>query len=589
MQQYKLIFEDFSIGERIKIEESINNSAKALREFATILEYSVLTEAEPMFYSGTLPNTKTRTAEPTADKPKRSGTKKSTRLHSPGKGHVNYKQKYNLTNDEVDQLFAAIEKAGGRTVVGHSVDAVAKAGGALKNLGAMLMSSKIVQGFDEKFDQLMQKIKNLLENGEFTTLNYNSDRDGESSSLIVRTIRNYRDFAKKHPYLQAFFIGLLMAIVAALSGGGAGLPLILGAIKTTDKLLQGAKLSRALATGAVYAAAGWAVRELADLIAVKFFPIEKIEPHVILNNTSYEIKDMFPPGTIRKTYEAMFAASREHGDKAFVYTMDGKTYVSGTLLKGETPYTPQQVAEFIKQAKMGKLVNFGDIMARAKDMGLAKAAISPVNAPISENSKFNRLQIITESNKHRIVVTENRSYVDLTESEVDQVFEGFMDWFRKKDEPISLNLNQPAAAVAAPKAAAKSAPSPAPAPAPAKPSFMQRAKSAVSKVGSALTNKITKNELHKAWRQYKQENNIPDNQNSSDVLYAMLAAYKPETLNALTIQDVYKQLGLPKPNMYGADNSSQLHSRETGQFLKYNYEENQDLDRIRELAGLKRL
>lgn len=589
MQQYKLIFEDFSIGERIRIEESITKSAQALLEFSTILEYTqpALNEAEPMYYSGKLPSR--GIADPdtrTTPKPKRRSTgAKSARLNSPGKAHVNYKQKYNLTNDEVDQLFAAIEKAAGRTVIGHSVDAVTKAGSALKNLGAMLMNSKIVQGFDEKFDQLMQKIKNLLENGEFTTLNYNSDRDGESSSLIVRTIRNYGDFAKKHPYLQAFFIGLLMAIVAALSGGGAGLPLILGAIKTTDKLLQGAKLSRALATGAVYAAAGWGIRQLADLMAMKFFPIEKIEPHNIVNNTTYEVKDMFPPGTIRKTYEAMFAASREHGDKAFVYTMDGKTYVSGTLLKGETPYTPQQVAEFIKQAKIGKLVNFGDIMARAKDMGLAKAVISPVNAPVSENNKFSASKIINESNQHRIIVKENRRYVNLTEEEVDRVFEGFMDWFRKKDEPISLGLNKPAEPTAKP--AAKS--EPAPAPEPAKPSFMQRAKSAVSKAGSALTNKITKNELQKSWQQYKQQNNIPNNQNSSDVLYAMLVAYKPETLNALTIQDVYKQLGLPKPNMYGADNSSQLRSRETGQFLKYRYEESQELDRMLELAGLKKL
>lgn len=224
-------------------------------------------------------------------------------------------------------------------------------------------------------------------------------------------------------------------------------------------------------------------------------------------------------------------------------------------------------------------------MDRAKDMGLAKAVLSPINAPISENNKFSVSKIINESNQHRIIVTENRRYVNLTEAEVDQVFEGFMDWFRKKDEPISLGLNKPAEPAAKP--AAKS--EPAPAPAPAKPSFMQRAKSAVSKAGSALTNKITKNELHKSWQQYKQQNDIPDNQNSSDVLYAMLVAYKPEKLNALTIQDVYKQLGLPKPNMYGADYTGQLHSRDTGQFLKYRYKESQELDRIRELAGLKRL
>lgn len=160
-----------------------------------------------------------------------------------------------LTADQIQQLFGQVEKSatdagGNRTLLGKAVDVPGKVDAAINKIGKYLQNTKPVQAFDQKFDQLKNKI-----NTKFP------------DSKILDAISQMGIWAKENPGKTAAIIGVLTTI-AGLAGGPVGGAIAGQILRGATELLKGEKLSTAIGKGiktAAYGAmAGWLVDGLGD-------------------------------------------------------------------------------------------------------------------------------------------------------------------------------------------------------------------------------------------------------------------------------------------------------------------------------------
>ena len=156
----------------------------------------------------------------------------------------------NLTIDQINQLFNTIgdpNAPGGpyrvQNVVGKTVSGVNQAYQGIINA---VSNAKPIKNFDDKFDNLMQKLKNTKGGGE-----------------VAKAVYWYRNFAKKYPVTQTLIYTGLIAAVGTLTGGAAPLA-ALGAMKMVDRLLQGDRFSQAAIKGGLTAAAAAALRNVIE-------------------------------------------------------------------------------------------------------------------------------------------------------------------------------------------------------------------------------------------------------------------------------------------------------------------------------------
>jgi hypothetical protein len=164
-----------------------------------------------------------------------------------------------LTTDQIQQIFQqaqekqAAQGGAGRTAIGKAVDttkavgsAVGTAAGAVNRaidkLGGYLQTTAPVQYFDQKFEDLKQKISAKL--------------GADSKTMAV--IDQLGQYAKANPGKTAFVIGALTA-VAAFTTGPAGGAIAGQILRGATELLKGEKLSTAVGKGAKSAAIGGAL------------------------------------------------------------------------------------------------------------------------------------------------------------------------------------------------------------------------------------------------------------------------------------------------------------------------------------------
>jgi hypothetical protein len=164
-----------------------------------------------------------------------------------------------LSADQIQQIFQqaqqkqAVQGGTGRTAIGRAVDttkavgsAVGTAAGAVNKaidgLGRYLQTTAPVQYFDQKFEDLKQKISAKL--------------GADSKTMAV--IDQLGQYAKANPGKTAFVIGALTA-VAAFSTGPAGGAVAGQVLRGAVELLKGEKLSTAVGKGAKSAAIGGAL------------------------------------------------------------------------------------------------------------------------------------------------------------------------------------------------------------------------------------------------------------------------------------------------------------------------------------------
>jgi hypothetical protein len=147
----------------------------------------------------------------------------------------------NLTTAQLDQVFQQVEQelttggdgiASNRTMLGKGKDVYDTVEKAVNELGKAAQNTALVKGFDNLYDSAAEKLKQAT--------------GGDQG--VMQYIQKYREFAKAHPALQNLFYTALI-IGTGLATGGAGGPIIAGVFKSVDRMLQGDKLSAALAKG----------------------------------------------------------------------------------------------------------------------------------------------------------------------------------------------------------------------------------------------------------------------------------------------------------------------------------------------------
>lgn len=152
-----------------------------------------------------------------------------------------------MTPDQIQQLFGQVEKTN-RTALGKGVDAVGAAKDKISDVwfnkfGGMLQSSKQIQDFDAKFEEIKSKIAAKYPD-------------------IAAKLAKYGEFAKSSPNLHKFLLAIAGSVAAALgvaaAGGitagalavGTGTAVAVGIVNIADRLLQGQKASTAIGRGA---------------------------------------------------------------------------------------------------------------------------------------------------------------------------------------------------------------------------------------------------------------------------------------------------------------------------------------------------
>lgn len=149
-----------------------------------------------------------------------------------------------LTADQIKQLFGEIERqsvASGqsRTLAGKGVDVAKKANEIVDNVGKWLQNTTPVKAFDQKFEDLKNKI-----NTKFP------------DSKILDGVSNLAIWVKENPGKSAAVIGILTAL-ASLAAGPVGGAIAGQVLRGASELLKGEKLSTAIGKGVKTAALGY--------------------------------------------------------------------------------------------------------------------------------------------------------------------------------------------------------------------------------------------------------------------------------------------------------------------------------------------
>lgn len=155
-----------------------------------------------------------------------------------------------LTADQISSLFANIEQnKGNRTFIGKGADAASAAKQAWGKLKGSIYDSGPMKNFAQAYDSAAEKLKTAT----------------GSDQGAMQYVDKYRAFAKKHPIVQSFLYGALIA-AAGISSAGVGGAAAIGLLKMTDKLLQGQDIRSAIWSGAKTGAVAYGASKLGDFM-----------------------------------------------------------------------------------------------------------------------------------------------------------------------------------------------------------------------------------------------------------------------------------------------------------------------------------
>lgn len=320
-----------------------------------------------------------------------------------------------LTADQIGQLFTNIEKSattagGNRTMLGKGIDAGKAVNQAIDNVGKWLQNTTPVQAFDQKYEDLKNKI-------------------GAKFPGLEKNLTAMGTWAKENPGKTAAIIGVLTTI-AALAGGPAGGAIAGQILRGTTELLKGEKISTAVGKGvktaAIGALAGYGIDKIGDMlsggvrmVADNLFPgAQKLNLSFSAYGTGPSTFQNIPDVVGRAKDLAPIQSAFQNASQAWNSGDYSKAYSLFQQAKDAAAKLsdPSFVAQLTKDQEARSA-----IMQGAKGIMQASDAFAAAAQGAASGAGAGGLK--------KQATTESRS---LTDKQVKLVFEGVMSWLGKK-------------------------------------------------------------------------------------------------------------------------------------------------------------
>ena len=415
-----------------------------------------------------------------------------------------------MSPEQIKQLFGEVEKgvaAGGnnRTMLGKGKDTAVKANEIINNIGKWLQNTTPVQAFDQKFEDLKQKISAGL---------------GDDSK-IKAGIEKMGAFAKENPGKTAAIIGVLTAI-AAIAGGPAGGAIAGQVLKGATELLKGEKLSTAIGKGAKAAAIGWLTGKAVDFIGDALSkPIQmvadKTNPEVLTatyTDSISEIGGKFGNRFGDFTTGQLVGRTEDVRNIGSVYTDAVQAWKAGDMQQASIGFqTAQQMAD--KLTDPAYLAELGAEQAKAQQWADAAKSTAAFFGRMGEVAQGAATGVASNEPKKesRIYKTkklsEGQVYMLFNRMDIAQDYLAEAGFLSKAGSAIKGAVKGAAGAIG----------------------------KKLSTVGSNLTNKVTADKLNSAWQK-------AGSPTDSDDVYNFLTQ---QGVSPEVIKPVFDTMKLPSP------------------------------------------
>ena len=414
-----------------------------------------------------------------------------------------------LSADQIKNIFGAVEKSatdagGNRTMLGQGKDVLDKANDIIDNIGKWLQDTTPVKAFDQKFEQLKNKINTSF-----------------PDSKILDGISKLGIYAKENPGKTAAIVGVLTAI-ASLAGGPVGGAIAGQVLRGAVELLKGEKLSTAIGKGIKTAAFGYLsgkafemLGEFAEGMRIKSIPfedgLEKINygASKVITSPGMEwtreiqgvniVVDPEMASAVRAATN-MLRMGGDAANEGFDQLSEVAKIITSKEYRSEMAAISQAAAEaaqnndsllqFLKVAKTGlQAASQGAVAAAGVASGSDKASAAP-----AKESKNNKNRPLSEGQIYLV-------FKRITESQIN---EGPLDAIK---------------------------------------GFASKAVDKAKTVGTNLTTKVTADKLNSAWQK---AGSPTDSNELADFLYK-------QKINPEIIKGVYSSMKLPAPGSAGTE------------------------------------
>ena len=338
-----------------------------------------------------------------------------------------------LTADQIKNIFGAVEKSatdagGNRTMLGKGVDVGKKANEIVDNIGKWLQDTTPVKAFDQKFDQLKNKI-----NTKFP------------DSKILDGISQMGLWAKENPGKTAAIVGVLTAI-ASLAGGPVGGAIAGQVLRGAVELLKGEKLSTAIGKGVKTAAYGFiagktfellgdAIKGGAQVVKDNLFPnalrlnmtqvFDEVGGELGSRWANFEIKGLVGRPEDINTAKKLFSEAGQYW-KAGDYEQSAATWKSLEGMIADTFNDKEYIAQIASDQASRTMISQAAQAAQEATKYLGAAAQGAVAASGTKGSLAKK-----ESIQQKLrPLSEGQVY--LVFNRITQLNEGPMDWVKDK-------------------------------------------------------------------------------------------------------------------------------------------------------------
>jgi hypothetical protein len=287
-----------------------------------------------------------------------------------------------LTKDQIQQIFRDIESnqsASGdnRSAIGQVKDAAGAVKDAYNKFKDKIYNSTPMKDFAAKYDQAAEQLKQA-----------SGGDDG-----AMKYVEKYRAFAAKHPIVQSFVYGALIAAIG-ISGAGVGGAAALGVLKAADKLLQGQDIRSAIYQGAKTGAIAYGASKLGDFIRGDKAAAPQSTNSVGTNNPTDDATRLMPTSDFEEVSPklANYVVSK-YPPESFEYRNDGMNLwiynketgakqamfdlMNDSVYRQERPLSEGQVYLLLRKISQHEQLTEGPIWDKVKGVaGKAAGAVA---------------------------------------------------------------------------------------------------------------------------------------------------------------------------------------------------------------------